>query len=311
METIKKALITGGNGNLGRLLARELTAKGIDVICFDLPETDTKDESYFKRIFLGDVRDKDIINSILKDQRPQAIYHLASRLSGSSEKDIEQAWQINATSSINLMRAAQNYKVGLFFFASTIATYGSKTKDPLPEDFPQWPENMYGVTKLAVERFGIYLNQNYGFDFRCLRFPMVLSPFAPPSAKTAYPSHACKAAKIGDSFTFPVSKGTGMSCMFLDDVIRSILEISLSQRVCLKENAYNLHGFHFTAQQLGDRLKQIFPSFKYSFEVDPQTDNLIKCWPDIVLSNYAIRDWNWEPKFDFEKSIKAMVESFK
>ena len=49
------------------------------------------------------------------------------------------------------------------------------TKDPLPEDFPQWPENMYGVTKLAVERFGIYLNQNYGFDFRCLRFPMVLS----------------------------------------------------------------------------------------------------------------------------------------
>ena len=103
METIKKALITGGNGNLGRLLARELTVKGIDVICFDLPETDTKDESYFKRIFLGDVRDKDIINSILKDQRPQAIYHLASRLSGSSEKDIEQAWQINATSSINLM----------------------------------------------------------------------------------------------------------------------------------------------------------------------------------------------------------------
>ena len=69
METIKKALITGGNGNLGRLLARELTAKGIDVICFDLPETDTKDEIYFNRIFLGDIRDQDIINGIYRKNK--------------------------------------------------------------------------------------------------------------------------------------------------------------------------------------------------------------------------------------------------
>ena len=58
-----------------------------------------------------------------------------------------------------------------------------------------------------------------------------------------------------------------MSCMFLDDVIRSIFEISLAPRARLQRHAYNLHGFHFTAQQLGDKLKQIFPGFEYSFEV--------------------------------------------
>ena len=309
MDTFQTALITGGNGNLGRLVARQLLAKGIDVLCFDLPGTEQKNETFYKHIILGDVCDQDLVHKILKEHRPQAIFHLASLLSGSSETDLRRAWQINATASINLMLTAIDFEVGLFFFASTIATYGSKTIDPLPEDFPQWPENMYGVTKVAVERFGTYLKQTHGFDFRCLRFPMVLSPFAPLSAKTAYPSHACRAAVLGDSFNFPVSKESGMSCMFLDDVIRSIFEISIAPRERLQRNAYNLHGFHFTAQQLGDKLSQIYPCFEYSFEVDTDVENLIIGWPDEVLSSSATRDWSWMPEFDFETSIEAMLES--
>ena len=309
MDTFQTALITGGNGNLGRLFAQQLSDKGIDVLCFDLPGTEHKNETFYKHIFLGDVRDQDLVHRILKDQRPQAIFHLASLLSGSSETDLELTWEINATASINLMRIAVDFEVGLFFFASTIATYGSKTRDPLPEDFLQWPENMYGVTKVAVERFGTYLKKTHGFDFRCLRFPMVLSPSAPLSAKTAYPSHACRAAALGDPFNFPVSKETGMSCMFLDDVIRSIFEISLAPRARLQRHAYNLHGFHFTAQQLGDKLKQVYPGFEYSFEADSDVENMIIGWPDEVLSTSANRDWNWKPEFDFENSIKAMLES--
>ena len=159
MDTFQTALITGGNGNLGRLFARQLSAKGKDVLCLDLPETEQKNEKLYKKIFLGDVCDQNLVNRILKDERPQAIFHLASLLSGSSETDLEKAWQINATASINLMQAAKFCEVGLFFYASTIATYGSNTKDPLPEDFMQWPENMYGVTKVAVERFGSYLKK--------------------------------------------------------------------------------------------------------------------------------------------------------
>lgn len=308
METFKTVLITGGNGNLGRLVAQQMYSKGIDVLCFDLPGTEHKNENNYKNIFLGDISDLDLLNKILKKHRPQAIFHLASLLSGSSETDLARAWNTNATASINLMQAAIDSEVNLFFYPSTIATYGSNTKDPLPEDYEQWPENMYGVTKVAVERFGSYLKKTCGFDFRCLRFPMVLSPFAPLSAKTAYPSHACRAAVLGDPFNFPVSKETGMSCMFLDDVIRSILEISHAPQAGLKSNAYNLHGFHFTAQQLCENLKQIFPSFEYSFEIDPDVEKLVKGWPNEVISNSARLDWNWLPGFDFETSISAMLK---
>ena len=310
MDTFQTALITGGNGNLGRLVAQQLSAKSIDLLCLDLPETEQKNEKLYNKIFLGDVSDQDLVNKILKEERPQAIFHLASLLSGSSEADLEKAWHVNATASMNLMLAAKDCKVRLFFFASTIATYGSRTEDPLQEDFMQWPENMYGVTKVAVERFGYYLRKTCGFDFRCLRFPMVLSPFAPLSAKTAYPSHACRAAFLGESFNFPVSKETGMSCMFLDDVIRSIFEISHSPQACLKNHAYNLHGFHFTAQQLCEHLKQVYPAFEYSFEIDPHVENLVKGWPNEVISNSANLDWNWAPEYDFKTSISAMLDLF-
>ena len=99
--------------------------------------------------------------------------------------------------------------------------------------------------------------------------------------------------------------------MFIDDVIRSILEISFSKNELIINHAYNLHGFHFTAQQLGDRLKMSFPHFKYSFKIDHQIENLINGWPEEVLSNSALIDWNWNPKFDFEKSINAMIDSIR
>ncbi len=52
MKTFKSVLITGANGNLGRLLAQKLSSQGMDVLCFDLPGTDEVNKSSFKKIRL-------------------------------------------------------------------------------------------------------------------------------------------------------------------------------------------------------------------------------------------------------------------
>ena len=61
METFKTVLITGGNGNLGRLVAQQMYSKGIDVLCLDLPGTEHKNETNYKNIFLGDISDLDLL----------------------------------------------------------------------------------------------------------------------------------------------------------------------------------------------------------------------------------------------------------
>ena len=240
MSDNQPVLITGGNGNLGRLVAASLLERGIPVIKFDLPGTETETTAPGETVVTGDIRNGKQLEAIISDTRPGRIYHLASLLSGSSEANPQDAWEINAGASFDLLQLAVSHNVGRFFFASTIATYGTVDVDPMPDDHPQWPDNLYGATKVAVERLGVYFKLKHGLDFRCARYPMVVSPYAPKTAVTAYPSHALRAAYNGEPFIFPVSESTGMSTMFLDDVVTSIVDImevdrsARTRRRCLR-----------------------------------------------------------------------------
>ena len=72
----------------------------------------------------------------------------------SSAADPPRAWRVNASAAVELLELAAEHGVQRFFFPSTSATYGGRLPDPLPEDHPQWPDNIYGATKVAVERVG-------------------------------------------------------------------------------------------------------------------------------------------------------------
>ena len=240
-----------------------------------------------------------------------AIIHLASLLSGSSEVDLDATWEINATASFNLMRLAQDQKLpGPFVFASTVGTYGPNAGDPLQEDAEQWPDGFYGATKVAVERMGVYFKINHGLDFRCLRFPLVFSPFAPASAVTAYPSHAFKAAAEGRPFSFPVSREVGMSTMFLKDVVRSIAEIALADRDRLTRPAYNLHSFFASAGDVEDVIKSRWQGFECTYDPHPMLDARMRERPKEIIDASAASDWDWAPEYDFQKSAEAMFALF-
>jgi threonine 3-dehydrogenase len=308
MQRPGTVLITGGNGNLGRLVAARLEEQGARIVSFDLPGTDTAHSLARHAVVSGDIRDTALLRKTLATHRPDAIIHLASLLSGSSEADPALAWEVNATASVALMRLALEMVQGPFVFASTIATYGPNLPDPLPLDAPQWPENIYGATKVAVERMGVYLRRKQGFDFRCLRFPMVLSPFAPATALTAYPSHAFRAAIAGLEFTFPVAADTGMSTLFLDDVISSIVQMLQADRANLVEPAYNVHGFYADAGQIATEIAKRVNGFTPRFTPDPMIENLIRTWPNALDSRAAARDWGWQPGFDLAATAAAMFD---
>ena len=303
----KTALVTGGNGNLGRLVAQNLEKTGTRVVSFDLSGSEGAHSNPRHAVVLGDIRDHTLLEQTIRTHKPDVVIHLASMLSGSSEANPSLAWEVNASSSIRFMHMCLDHKTGPFFFASTAATYGPDLTSPVGLDTPQWPENIYGATKVAVERMGVYLKLKQSFDFRCLRFPMVLSPFAPAGAMTAYPSHAIAAAAKGESFVFPVSKNTGMSTLYLNDVTRSIVEICAAKRSSLREHIYNLHSYMFTAQDLMAAIQHRYPDFTCSFTEDSPTEDLIRRWPNIFDDSAARQDWGWEPQYDFEATVDSLA----
>ncbi len=303
-----RALITGGNGNLGQLVADRLLALGQQVVKFDIPGSEPVQVRANEKIVGGDVRDTDLLKNILAEHRPDTVYHLASLLSGSSEADLAAAWDINATASFNLLNLAHETGVSQFFFASTAASYGLVDQDPMPLDYPQWPENMYGATKVAVERMGVYFKHAHGLDFRCLRFPLVVSPFAPKGAVSAFPSHAFKAAFQGQSFSFPVHESTGISTLFVEDVINSIVNFTATDAAQLSCHVYNLHAYYLSAGMVAAEAEKRFPGFQYRFEPVKGVEHLISSWPDIIDDSDARRDWGWQPVFDFEQSTNRICE---
>ena len=306
MPEHQPVLITGGNGNLGRLVAERLLSRNYPVIKFDLPGTEPGHTSAGETVITGDIRDSGLLKQIIGDTRPSRIYHLASLLSGSSETNPLDAWEINASASFNLLKLAGDQGIDRFFFASTIATYGAVDSDPMPADHPQWPDNLYGATKVAVERLGVYFKLNHGLDFRCARYPMVVSPYAPKTAVTAYPSHALRAAFNGESFTFPVSEHTSMSTMFLDDVVASIVDIMEVDRSALTQHVYGLHAYTPPAGQVASAAREKFPGFEFSFDPLVSVEHLISSWPDALDDSSARKDWHWNPLYDFFASAQKM-----
>src|SRR5262249_18011254 len=156
----------------------------------------------------GDLTKPAEVQRLLQEYQPHTILHLASLLSGSCEQDRQRGWQVNVDGGFALFEEALQAGVRKIFFPSSLAAYGGKVPDPLPEDFPQWPAGLYGVSKVACERLGIYYHQQHGLDFRCLRLPVVISRYAAAGAASAYASRAFIEAVRSGRFVFQVQPTT-------------------------------------------------------------------------------------------------------
>ncbi len=304
-------LITGGSGNLARLLAEKLCAESHQVLSLDLRNPERHERIAAVDYFERDVRDNEFLNTIISERKPQIIFHMASLLSGSSEMDRRTAWEINATASFNLFESALEHKVDRIVFPGTAASYGNDLPSSLVQDFPQWPENIYGVTKVACERLGFYYRKVHGLDFRCIRLPMVISPFAPKNAVTAYASHAYVAAAKGQAFSFPVSADTGMSTIYVKDVVDALVQIAFAPREAIKKPAYNLHSFYPKAKDFTETISKIVPDFEYAFNPKLPVDELLKAWPNTIVDTTAREDWQWKPAYNLEKTTQDILEWLK
>jgi len=309
----RRVLITGGNGNIGRLIADDLLARGIEVVKFDIPGTEPSAVRDGEAVVIGDIRDQNAVRTLFTEHHPDTVIHLASLLSGSSAANPTAAWDINANASFNLLNLAVEFNANRFFFASSIATYGSDVPDPMPEETQQWPSNLYGATKVAVERAGVYFKAAHGLDFRCLRFPLVFSPFAPPAAVTAFPSHAFRAAAdphYTDTFRIPVAAAVGMSSMLLQDVITGTVKFVLSDAAKLTQPAYSLHGYFISAEDVVREIQSRVPQFKVEYIIDDVVNDLLSAWPNVIIDDTARRDWGWAPQYDFKASADWLMDYF-
>lgn len=303
----KTYLITGGAGNLACQLSFVLVKNGNRVVQFDVaerPVTSCAEGCLYER---GDLTCREDLECLFETHRPDAVLHLASLLSGRCEEDRAMGWRVNVDGGFLLFDEALRAGVRQVFFPSSLAVYGGVLPDPLPEDHPQWPEGLYGVTKLACERLGHYYHRRHGLDFRGLRLPIVLSRFAPPGAASAYASRAFVDAVETGKVTCRVQPGTRAAMVYVTDALRAIVGLIEAPEEQLTRRVYNIHALAPSAQELADVIGARVHPLDWRFEPDPRTTALIESWPVVMEDSSARHDWGWRPEYDLNHLADEFV----
>jgi len=151
---IKKILVTGANGFIGRHLVRRLKAEGYSIGALVRPASDSQKTDRIEAVsyFHGDIRNYDEIKMAFSTFEPDTIIHLATYYAVMHRADeIGVMIDTNVKGTTNLLEAAkESGAVKLFINTSSTQVYEQK-KQRLKEDDEIKPQSLYAVTKLYAE----------------------------------------------------------------------------------------------------------------------------------------------------------------
>lgn len=166
-----KIFITGGAGYIGSATAEALTRAGHEVTVYDSLVTGHKEAVPQGATFVqADLSDSHALAEALTRQTFDAVMHFAAFIeAGESMKDPGRFYQNNFTNSLKLMETAVRAGVKRFVLSSTAAVYQS-SDEPLTEDSPLGPTNVYGHTKLLTEQTLEWYRKIHGLHYAALRY---------------------------------------------------------------------------------------------------------------------------------------------
>ena len=166
-----KLFVTGGAGYIGSAVAESLLARGHAVTVYDSLVTGHREAVPEGAEFVeADLGDGEALGKALGDGDYEAVLHFAAFIeAGESMQKPGKYFQNNLAKSLGLIEAAHKAGVGKFVFSSTAAVYQS-SDEPLSEEAPIGPSNVYGQTKMMIERSLDWYRKTLGLRYAALRY---------------------------------------------------------------------------------------------------------------------------------------------
>ncbi|ENZ03616.1 UDP-glucose 4-epimerase GalE [Clostridium thermobutyricum] len=164
-------LVCGGAGYIGSHMVAELLENGKDVVILDNLEKGHKDAILGGKLYIGDLRDRKILDKVFSENNIEAVIDFAAySLVGESMTEPLKYFNNNVYGTINLLEAMKDHNVKYIVFSSTAATYGEPEIVPITEDLKTLPTNAYGESKLLVEKILKWCDTAYGIKYTTLRY---------------------------------------------------------------------------------------------------------------------------------------------
>jgi len=308
-------LVIGAAGQIGSELVIELRKiYGNDhVFATDIKQApaDVIEGGPFQVLDVMD--DKQLIHFIIRHKITQ-IYHLAAVLSGNAEKLPTQAWNINMDSLMNILEVAKMVdEVKKVFWPSSIAVFGPTTpRTNTPQLTVMEPVTVYGISKLAGERWCDYYFNRYGVDVRSIRYPGLVSYKTEAGGGTTdYAVEIYYEAIRKGSYECFLTEHTALPMLFMPDAIQGTIQLMEAERSSLSiHSAYNLGGMSITPDQVHREIQKEIPGFSISYNPDFR-QAIADTWPQSMDDSRAREDWGFKQNYDLERMTGIMLKEIR
>ncbi|MEK8050622.1 NAD-dependent epimerase/dehydratase family protein [Ideonella sp. DXS22W] len=302
-----KILIIGANGQIGTELAEALAARHGQhaVVTSDLAPTGRVPGIAHEAL---DCTDAAALAAVVKRHGITQIYHLAAALSASGELHPQWAWHLNMTGLLNVLELARTAKLDRIFWPSSIAAFGPTTPTTAEQATVMDPTTVYGISKLAGERWCAWYHAKHGVDVRSLRYPGIISWKTPPGGGTTDWAVDIfhQALKQGRYESF-LRADTALPMMYMPDAIRATLMLMDAPAEAIRERgSYNLSAFSLSPSEAALALKRVLPAFELSCAPDFR-QAIAESWPSAIDDSVARRDWGWSPAWSLDAMVGDML----
>ena len=324
----KKVLITGHTGFKGSWLALWLLQMKAKVYGLSLPPESSKNLFDSLKIkedlvhIICDIRDKEKLDKYIKDIKPEIVFHLAAQpLVVRSYQEPINTWEVNVIGTLNILNSLTKYcKESIGIFITTDKVYQNK----------EW---VYGYRE--NDRLG-------GYD------PYSSSKAATELAISSWRSSFCNLDNNQTSnFSFASARagnviggGDWSENRIIPDVINSLEK----NKTIIVRNPYStrpwqhvlepLSGYLSLAEKLINEKQKYSTSYNFGPYINSNrtvkelVEECLKSWDgeyknannfkelheagmlNLVIEK-AIKELNWEPKWDFKKTIKKTMSWYK
>ena len=312
--TMERILVIGCSGQIGSELVLELRRIYGDsnVFATDIknPNIEVLESGPFQILDVLDF--ENLLHFVVRNKITQ-VYNLAAVLSGNAEKIPLQAWDINMHALMNTLKVAEQSDAKKLFWPSSIAVFGPTTpRHNTPQLTVMEPNTVYGISKVAGERWGEYYHNRYGVDFRSVRYPGLISYKTEPGGGTTdYAVEIFFKALQHGCYECFLSEKTALPMMFMDDAISNTIKLMEADANKLSlRSSYNMAGISFNPEEISNEIKKHLPAFKMKYKPDFR-QAIADSWPASINDSVARKDWGLSDEYDLEKMTTHMLTKIK
>ena len=311
---MKKILVIGSNGQIGTELVLSLRERYGNEAVFAADLSESCPAIIINGPYVQlDVLQKEAIREYIITNEIKEVYLLAALLSATAEKNPDFAWKLNMEGLFTILDLAKEKHIDKIFWPSSIAVFGPTTPaDKTPQYTIMEPSTVYGISKLAGERWCEYYHNKHQVDVRSLRYPGLISYKSPPGGGTTdYAIDIFHKATAGVDYDCFLNETSALPMLFMDDAIRATIELMEAPSEQIKiRSSYNLAGVSFTPKELSEAIKKQLPDFKITYNPDFR-QAIADSWPNSIDDAITEQHWGWKARFDLPKIVDEMIKNIK